>query len=311
MKSIRKRMWGTFVKRAPKTRFFDRIISTLLFYKAHGRMPRIGGGLNDALHYLKVGDEILRPQRAFVSDKEFVKHYIRAKVGEEFNVPTIAVLRSLDEALSYQYPADCAIKPTHLSGHLILRRNGAPIDPAKIRFWFRKNYYIRGREANYRYLEPKIIVEPLIFGSEPPNDYKFFCVEGKVRGVMVDLDSFTDHVRSFYSPDWEKLPFGIRFPISRDVERPANLVEMIAVAEKLAADFSFVRIDLYSNGRRIYCGEITNCQGNALRPIFPAEHDSLFSRMLFGEAGFQLSLFDRARARPDLTLPQSELADTR
>lgn len=308
MKSIRKRLWGVFVKRAPKTRLFDRIISTLLFRKAHGRLPRIGGGLNDALHYLKVTDEILRPLRAFVTDKEFVKLYIRARVGEEYNVPTLAILRGLDEALAHEYPADCAIKPTHLSGHLILRRNGAPIDPAKIRFWFRKNYYIRGREANYRYLEPKVIVEPLIFGPEPPNDYKFFCVRGKAVAIMVDLDSFTDHVRSFYSPAWEKLPFGIRFPIGRDVERPANLEEMIAVAEKLAADFSFVRIDLYTDGRRIHCGEITNCQGNALRPVFPAEHDALFSRMLFGEAGFQLSLFERTVSTPKAAFPQSEKA---
>lgn len=41
------------------------------------------------------------------------------------------------------------------------------------------------------------------------------------------------------------------------VDKPVNYGEMLEVVRKLAAGFEFVRVDLYSVGRRIVFGEMT------------------------------------------------------
>jgi TupA-like ATPgrasp len=47
-------------------------------------------------------------------------------------------------------------------------------------------------------------------------------------------------------------------------ERPGNLDQMLWVAETIAKDMDFARIDLYSDGKRtIKFGEITFTPGNA------------------------------------------------
>src|SRR5579883_2491583 len=148
----------------PKTRAFDYAFALAQFVRAHRRLPRIsGGGLNDALFHIKTSKEMLDPLRAFVSDKARVKEYVKAKVGDAHNVPTIAVLESYGEVLEFAYPTDCVIKPTHMSGEIIFRRAGSAIDFGKVRSWFDKDFYCVTREVNYRHLRPRVIVEPYIF----------------------------------------------------------------------------------------------------------------------------------------------------
>ena len=57
------------------------------------------------------------------------------------------------------------IKPTHLSGHLIIKKEEDGVDLEKIKKWFSMNYYDRSREANYKTLVPKVIVEEMIFNE--------------------------------------------------------------------------------------------------------------------------------------------------
>ena len=44
---------------------------------------------------------------------------------------------------------------------------------------------------------------------------------------------------------------------AKPIPRPKNLEEMIGIASRLSKDIDFVRIDLYSNGSRVWFGEIT------------------------------------------------------
>ena len=64
---------------------------------------------------VKTSDEIEDPLRRFVSDKELVKEYVRETIGEQYNVPTLAVLHTPAEVDAYEFPANCCIKPTHAS----------------------------------------------------------------------------------------------------------------------------------------------------------------------------------------------------
>jgi hypothetical protein len=274
----------------PKTRAFDYGFALIQFLNAHRRLPRkSGGGFNDALFYIKTSNEMLDPLRAYVSDKAQVKQYVKAKIGDDHNVPTIAVIDSYEEALGFPYPADCVIKPTHMSAEVIRRRAGSAVDFTKVRTWFDTDFYDVTREANYRHLRPRVIVEPYIFGRETVDDYKVFCLNGRALIVQVHLDRYTHHTQNLYTTDWEMLPFAVDYPIGPGRPRPANLNQLIDLAAKLSDEFNFVRIDLYTDYQTILVGEITNCHQSALARFMPAEGEAIVSRILFGEAGFSPS----------------------
>jgi hypothetical protein len=282
------RMLGTALPKLrrrvlPHNQFGDNLYHRLLFLRKHKRFPSDQMLWNDVFYRIKTTDEILDPLRVFVSDKELVKVYIKATVGDQYNVPTIAVLHSPEEVDRYEFPARCCIKPTHASAQYILRKQGEPLDLARIKSWFRYNYYRAGRERNYKTLKPKIIVEPLVFDSTDLSDYRFFCVNGIPKLIQVDMDRHTHHTRKLFDPDWNELDFCILYPRSSKVlPKPDTLPEMLKVARALSAPFSFIRIDLYSDNQRVIAGEITNVSANAGGIFNPLSAEKAASEMLFG-----------------------------
>lgn len=266
----------------PHTRFFDNLYHRLLFLKKHHRFPKDQLLWNDVWFRIKTSDEIENPLRVFVSDKEHVKDYVRQVIGDEYNVPTIAVLRSPAEVDAFEFPARCAIKPTHASTHVCLRSNGEPIDRERIKKWFGLNYYYSGRERNYRSLTPKVIVEPLIFDTTNVEDYKIFCWHGVPKFVMVDIDRHINHTRKLFDPQWNEQDFSMTYPrATGDFPKPATLEKMLEVARALSAPFSFVRIDLYTDGQRVLVGEVTNCSANASAPFLPGSAEKPASALMF------------------------------
>ena len=236
-------------------------------------------------HWIISGvNEILDPLRVFVSDKEFVKLYIKSNVGDQYNVPTIAILKNTREVDSYNFPANCCIKPTHACGRIILRKNAEVINKEIINQWFSLNFYMTSGEKNYKHLKPKIIVEPLIFDSVEVEDYKFFCFKGKAHFIQLDVNRHTDHRRAIFDTNWNLQNFTILHPkpdLTTTIKKPNNLEEMIKVAEKLSSKFEFIRVDLYSNGEKCLVGEITNCHGAAAERFIPPESELEVSKFFF------------------------------
>ncbi len=266
----------------PHTRFFDNLYHRLLFLKKHHRLLTQQMMWNDVWFRIKTSGEIESPLRVYVSDKEHVKQYVRQTVGEKYNVPTIKILRSPAEVDAFDFPARCAIKPTHASTHVCLRANGEPIDRERIKKWFALNYYHSGRELNYRSLTPKVIVEPLIFDTTNVEDYKIFCWRGVPKFVMLDIDRFTNHTRKIFDAEWNEQDFSITYPRAQGVvPKPATLGDMLRVARALSAPFSFVRIDLYTDGQRVLVGEVTNCSANASAPFLPRAAEQRASKQMF------------------------------
>lgn len=267
----------------PRSKVVDKAYHGLLFFWKHGRLPRRDALLwNDMLYRVKTSDEILDPLRVFVTDKEFVKTYVRKVVGDQYAVPTLAVLTSPAQVDEYDFPPQCCIKPTHASAEIILRTKGEPVDRERIKGWFALNYYLKSREPHYQRLTPKVIVEPLIFGSDTIEDYKIFCYEGEPRIIQVDVERFTGHKRKFFDAEWNELDFSIIYPrASYAIPRPDTLAEMLSVARALSRDFSFVRIDLYTDNRSVLVGEITHCSDNAGGVFLPRSAEKTASEKMF------------------------------
>ena len=275
--------YKTAMSLLPQNRLGDKFYAIVLFVIKHKRLPKNRMFFNDVLFKMKTTNEILDPLRVFVSDKELLKTYVKATVGDKYNVPTLGVIKNAEDVDSYNFPDKCCIKPTQASGQVILRTNSENLDKSLIKSWFKINFYKIGREVNYRNLKPKIIIEPLIFGSANVEDYKFFCVNGVVKLIQVDVNRYIDHKRMLFDANWAPQSFSLEVPRADTIpKKPANFDEMLEVAQKLAAGFSFVRIDLYSDGKNCLVGEITNCHGNAGQRFIPKSSEERASKMLFG-----------------------------
>jgi hypothetical protein len=248
-----------------------------------GEWPNLARPRRFAEHILRLKlDEARSPLRTRITDKELAKDFIRSRVGDGLTARTIAVLRSKQQVLDYRFPDDCAIKATHTSGNVFLRRDGASVDLQRILRWFDRNYYYEGREPNYRPLQPKVIVEELLteIGGEAPRDYKVFCFQGVPAFIQVDTDRFTDHRRNLYSTRWKELDCAIRYPRSATpTRRPARLDQMLSLASRLSDGFSFLRVDFFVVEGRLVVGELTNHPDGGGTIFTPERADRQMARL--------------------------------
>ena len=252
------------------------------FIRSHKRLPN-KAFLNDHLYKIKVSDEILDVLRQYTSDKELVKYYISNTVGDELNVKTKAILRNADEIRSYDFSVGDVVKPTHSSGQVSFVK-GSAVDKDEFIRWLNSNYYSVTREANYRYLTPKIIVEEAIFGRTDVDDIKFFCVGGKAKVIQWDFDRHDDYTQMLYDRDWTALDASMGARKSKKSQpKPKKLDEMIAVAEKLAQPFSLVRVDLFydEETEQYLVGELTHCTGSSNNGFDSKESEVRGAKELF------------------------------
>ena len=152
---------------APPARWADRFYSWLRFRNKHGRSPRLGpdASYSDHLYRLKVDGSLQDPIRQFVTDKEYLKMYVRSAVGPQHIVKTIQILTTqsdLDQLVLPSFPY--VVKPTHMSGEIIFcTHTDRELPKSILKKWLRTNYYRRKREQNYQFLVPKIILEQYVF----------------------------------------------------------------------------------------------------------------------------------------------------
>lgn len=285
----------------PRTAWADHLVTFLQFYNFHRRLPRDRqGSLNDALYWIKTSGQLREPGRVETSDKELVKDYIRRTVGDTYNVPTLAILRDARSARAFSYPDVCVIKPTHMSGEVIYRRNGEPLDLDRVGGWFERNYYEQWREQNYRNLAPKVIVEPLLLDSM--QDFRVFCVNGEPKVLHLGNSRRTGCAPRPYSLEWEPLPFALGPRPTLPADPPASLGEMLAVATRLSLPFNIVRVDFYTDGRQVCVGELTHCHAIAQERFHPPSGEWDFAQRIFGPRGFRRSDFTSKRRFTDQSL---------
>jgi hypothetical protein len=248
-------------------------------------MPRKpSNSLVDTLFHIKASKESLNPARQLVSDKELAKRYVTETVGENCNVPTIAVLRTVREALAYDYPERCVIKPTHMSAEIILRKGSEEIDLGKIAGWFETDYYELTRERNYKGLTPKVIVEPFVFDKDAPDDYRIFCLNGVPKFIFFDENNLEiDNFRCVLDVDWQQLPFSLKCGQRPHPPKLECLREMLDVATRLSRPFSLIRVDFYTDGKSFYVGELTNCHAAAMQTFVPPDSEAFANKYIFGK----------------------------
>lgn len=261
----------------------DAVFGFGMFVLTHHRLPRLQPMIQDVLHLVKTSGELSSPERVFVTDKELAKIFVSGVVGDEYVIPTFGVLKTESEIDSFAFPADCVIKPTNQSGPKLLIKGGQHVDRVMLKSWLHGNHYYNQREANYKTLRAKIIVEELL---QDCVEIKIFCVNGQPRAlkyVRWDTRSKTGKTTDFFTTDFRRLELlgDVNPNCVDELARPRLLDKMMMAAEKLSRPFNFVRIDFYTDDRIVKVGEITNCDNAALNTYLPKGADVMFSNLLF------------------------------
>lgn len=111
-----------------------------------------------------------------------------------------------------------------------------------------------------------------------PLDYKFHCFGGKVEFFQVDIDRFEDHKRLNFSRDGELFDwvYGKKrsseiFNLDRKLAK-----EMVIIAERIAKQFSYIRVDLYFFNGEIYFSELTQTQGAGFEQFSEPSLNSIY-----------------------------------
>lgn len=198
-------------------------------------------------------------------DKYEVRSYIEKKLGKGYLNEIIGVYDAVEDLDFKNFPNQFALKCTHGSGYNVIVKDKSATDLAvvkqQLKSFMSRNYYNKYRERIYKHVQPRILVEKYLdqLESDYIIDYKFFCVNGKPKFIYVKTFYDGAYRNCYYNLNWEKICPDLihKNYLNKDIPKPENLNEMIAVAEKLSSEFYFVRVDLYSIKNKIYFGELT------------------------------------------------------
>lgn len=284
-----KQLTVRFIQSAPDWSLFNWLISITLFYRSHRRFPNrnnVNTLFNDFLFYQKIDGRLEDVLVQFCTDKEFVKTFLAEKIGKKYVVPTLCTFEIADfQKIDFTATQRCVVKPTHGSGKVVFLDTSEVFSYNDLDKEFFQNYFNTFREKNYKYLRPKVIIEPLLFEDGNITDYKIFCLNGRAKLIQVDYDrNIQKHSRRLYDLDWKQLDVTYKVPRGNsEITKPIGLETMIEIAEKVAANFDFVRVDLYKNatGNEVLIGELTFCPESAIGKFESLSEEQLFSKIFF------------------------------
>ncbi|RDU97320.1 hypothetical protein DWV00_18995 [Trinickia dinghuensis] len=236
----------------------------------------------------------LHPDMRWVqlTDKLAVRAYVREKIGDEHLIPLVAVPDAFTRDVFDALPASFVMKANHGCAFVKIVRDKSATSfealSALANRWLAINFYRLSRERHYTFIEPKLYFEHLLTdgSGKIPSDLKLHIFGGRPEGscihTMVVADRFGDVRGDLYDEHWHRLDvsFGEYRPSDAPVVRPENWKEIERIALRLAEDFDYVRVDLYSTGREVYFGELTFTPGAGLLRFTPDSHDYRWGKML-------------------------------
>lgn len=200
-----------------------------------------------------------------LADKYLVREYVKECGCEEILTGLIGCYSKGEELDFDILPQKFALKANWGAGMNLICTDKSKYAEKEIRnqidLWLSGPKYAFS-ERHYNLITRRIVCEEFIDdGTEGfPIDYKFICLKGEIKAILVCNDRESGHADYIpYNINWKPLyDYCIaKHDDSELVKKPKNLSKMIECAKKLASGIDMVRVDLYSNGNRIWFGEMT------------------------------------------------------
>lgn len=239
--------------------------------------------MNEYICSSKIYDE--KFAYSIYTDKYNVRSYVCQLVGEKYLNSVYGIYNSFDEIDFLSLPKSFALKATHGSSYNIIVPDKKELDKAvakkKFDKWLSENFYYKDREKNYKNIKPRIMCDAFLSPKDGQlEEYKLFCFNGKVGFIQHNKQIGGKRHDNIFDKNWDILPVKYGYDGFKGDVKPENGDELVAVAEKLAAKFKFVRVDLYNVDGRIVFSELTFHSGGGLIPFEPKEYDRKFGELL-------------------------------
>lgn len=234
--------------------------------------------INEKLQVLKVGEYYNNEVVTRGCDKVTVKSYIEEKNIDCLCAETYGVYTDPKDIEWDKLPQKFVIKCNHGCGYNIICEDKDTLDKEevarKLKLWMSETYWTKFAEPQYKYIERKILIEEHL-GSDI-HTYKFYCFNGEPKIMYIssngengEYDKYYDYYDMDYN--WQNVTLRGHEHKPEPNEKPANWEELKKTAKELAADFKFVRVDLYSIDQKIYLSELTFVPTGGYMHLLPAE----------------------------------------
>lgn len=216
-----------------------------------------------------------------IVDKYEVRQYIRERIGDKYLNEAYGVYERAEDIDFEKLPDQFVVKATHGSGWIVVCDDKSKLDIVKARKtmngWLKQNFYDLWGEWVYKDLKPRLIVEKFLKNENESGltDYKFYCFNGVIRFIQVDMDRFESHTRTYFDTKWDRIQFELGGCRAKEepIQRPVCLDEMIEITNTLNKGFRFIRVDLYEVQGKVYFGELTLYSGNGMLNFNPKSID--------------------------------------
>ena len=274
-----KRLYDIYRHRLlPEKIFIRRTFKASLDYDLNLENPKT---INEKIQWLQLNDR--NPLHTICTDKYAVRKYIKEKIGEQYLIPLVCHTTNSSDIIPENLPDyPFIIKTNHGNGGHLIVKDKSKIVWKSVQKKFKKslksNYYYNCREWQYKDIKPRIVVEKLLLdeNSNIPYDYKFHCFNGEVKFIHVVRYISNNRRINFYDLDWNFVECEWGSRSNGVIKQPEMLNKMKSLAEVLAEDFQYVRVDLYIVGNKIYFGELTFSPLAGFQPLIPSEWDRIF-----------------------------------
>lgn len=245
---------------------------------------------NEKLQWLKLHDR--NPEYTKLVDKILVKDYVSSVLGPEFVIPLLGVWEKPEDIEWDSLPNKFVLKTNHSGGNtgVVICKDRCTFDRMNaiklLNASLKEDIYRNLREWPYKDVKKRVFAEQYINpnpGATDLHDYKFFCFNGAVKYFKIDFDRQNNHHANYYNREGNLMPFGEQAfaPIPcKAIEIPANLNQMIMLAEVIAQGKRFVRVDFYNVNGHIYFGEITFYPAGGMGQFIPKEWDNKLGQLL-------------------------------
>ncbi len=260
----------------------DRLYVKFLYFYSYGKFPDLKNPktFDEKLQWYKL--YYRKPEMTALADKYEVRKYVKSKnlghiLNELYFVKDKLEIKDLEEL-----PDSYVIKTTHGCDMNVLKEisdnKDASSNIKRVNKWLRKRHYYHGREWAYKNIKPRIICEKYLKNEEFGEliDYKFYCFSGKADVVFACAGRFSEEGVGYnaYDMDWNKVNVHKGKPgVDIKFNKPKNFDEMKEIAEILAGDYPFIRVDLYSVEGKTVFGELTFYPDSGIIPFTPDEYN--------------------------------------
>ena len=227
----------------------------------------------EKISWLKIHRYAKDPLVMACANKLTVREYVKEKGFGYMLNDLIAVFDDVSQINWSILPESCVLKWNFGSGYNLLCKSKDELDfkdaSKKLDDWGKKKFWLFFSELQYKVVHKCILCERFLeTATGTLIDYKFYCFHGKVKAILVmeRIDENAERV-VFMTPDWKFMSdVNYKYKDSFIPDKPKSLGNMRQAAEKLSADFPFVRVDFYEwQGKPIF-GEMTFTPAAGMNP---------------------------------------------